>query len=116
MAAAAASNVTQMQLPVPPYPEFEGHTIEYVKTKVTGAVVIPEDAILHMDDRLRVISEWRVTAVHFKMDKDGKWYREQTITHFDVPGAATTAIVPWDSTDPTDNGIVHSVNCPGVSP
>jgi hypothetical protein len=114
-ATAAASNVHQMT-PVKPYPEFEGHTIEYVVTIVKGTVKIPEDHVLHLDDRIRVISEWRVVAVQIKMDKAGKWYREQVISIFDAPGASTTAIVPWNPADSTDNGIVHSATCPGVTP
>jgi hypothetical protein len=111
-----STNTPGNVVPIKPYPEFEGHTIEYLVTKVAGTVTIPEDTVLHLDDRLRVISEWRVIAVNHKMDSQGKWFREQVIKVFDAPGAATTAIVAWDPSDPTDNGIVHSATCPGVAP
>lgn len=115
MTAAAASNVTQLQPSATgQYPEFEGHAIEYVVTKVTGTVQIPDDQVLHLDDRIRVISEWRIVAVNHRMDKDGKWFREQVIKHFESPGVATTAICPWDPSDPTDNGILHTPHCPVV--
>lgn len=111
------ATATVHQLPTQaPYGEFEGRPVEYVVTKVTGSMGVPGDAVLHMDDRLRMVNEWRVVAVRFLMDKDGRYFREQVIKAVDDPTLNTTQICPWDTSDPTDNGILHSAACPNTIP
>jgi len=85
--------------------QFEKADVARTVTKVSGAVEVEmgsEDVSL--DDRMRVCGEFRVVSVTHRVAKDGTVERVQTIAPVaDQP----LQLVPYDSTNPNDNGIVR---------
>jgi|SRR6478609_2340206 len=85
--------------------QFEKADVARTVTKISGAVEVEmglEDVSL--DDRARVCGEFRVISVTHRVDKDGSIVRVQTLAPVaDQP----LQLVPYDSTNPNDNGIVR---------
>ncbi len=89
----------------PSIPDFEGASITSTSMKITGTVEVDaaEDLVISLDDRVRLVGEYRVVGVTFKVDpKTGDTIREQILKPIEVQ------LCPWDPTDPTDNGIVKA--------
>lgn len=86
-------------------PDFEGASIAATSMKITGTVEVDAepDMVISLDDRVRLVGEYRVVGVSFKVDpKTGDTVREQILKPIEVQ------LCPWDPTDPTDNGIVKA--------
>lgn len=85
--------------------QFEGADIAKVVTKLSGQVEVELDQDISLDDRVRICGEFRVKEVRFGVDpKDGSAVRIQVL----APLADTPMqVVPFDSTNPNDNGIVR---------
>jgi hypothetical protein len=95
--APAASLAAQ---PMPAVPRFEGIQVAQAVTKIQGTYVLPADQIvLSMDDRVRVIGEYRVVKVGFEADKNGDTIR----VHYLKPIEAERC--PYDPSDPKDDGV-----------
>jgi hypothetical protein len=89
----------------PPVPTFEGHTVEGVRMKIAGQVTVMSTDVVSVDDRLRIVGEFRVSGVrHYVDDKTGDLIREQIIRPID----GTVELTPWDAEDENDNGIVRA--------
>lgn len=101
----ATTGGANLALVKPPIPAFEGATVESANIKITGAATVEasEDVIIGIDDRVRLVGEYRVVGVHFKVDpKTGDTVREQILKPI------TVSLCPWDPADPTDDGIVRA--------
>lgn len=84
--------------------EFERAQVTTIVTKVSGATVIDDHGQqVSLDDRIRVVGEFRVKSVMFDTAKDGSVVRIQTVTPI-----GDLTLVPWDPKDPNDNGIVRA--------
>jgi hypothetical protein len=90
----------------PPVPTFEGHSVEGVRMKIAGQVTVMSTDVVSVDDRLRIVGEFRVSGVrHYVDDKTGDLIREQIIRPID----GTVELTPWDAEDESDNGIVRAI-------
>lgn len=101
-----APGAPALSLVKPPIPKFEGASVASTAVKVSGTAPINDngtDLVLSIDDRVRMVGEYRVVGVHFKVDpKTGDTIREQTLKPIELD------ICPWDPNDPTDDGIVRA--------
>ena len=94
-----------LSLVKPPIPKFEGSVVQSTNTKITGTAPIEADdhLVLSIDDRVRMVGEYRVVGVRFFVDpKTGDTVREQLLKPIEL------ALCPWDPADPTDDGIVRA--------
>lgn len=88
-----------------PIPDFEGAAVTATQIKMTGSATVDayDDVVISLDDRVRIVGEFRVVAVHFKVDpRTGETVREQILKPIELQ------LCPWDPTDPQDNGIVRA--------
>jgi hypothetical protein len=97
-------------------PTFEGAKVERVALKISGAATVemydrqlpnadPRDVqgLVSLDDRVRLVGDYRVVGVHFVVDpKTGDAVRMQILKPLELE------ICPWDPSDPTDTGIVRA--------
>jgi hypothetical protein len=85
----------------PPIPDFEGKPVALTKVKIASAGALDaSDAVLRVDDIVRLVVEARVIQVHHNVnDRTGHLERLQTIKPIAVE------IAPWNPEDPSDNGI-----------
>ena len=83
---------------------FEGAEVSRSEVKITGTVAVdmPAGETVSMDDRIRLVGDFRVSKVVHYADKDGAIVRQQILAPCD-----DLQITPWDITDPTDNGILR---------
>jgi hypothetical protein len=90
----------------PPVPiKFEGANVGKVDWSFRSGTVSGDQALVSMDDRVRLVGEFRVTGISFKVDsKTGEMIRVQQLT----PVEDTVIRCPWDPNDPTDDGIVRA--------
>jgi hypothetical protein len=89
----------------PSIPPFEGAAVEGASIKISGncPVESADDVLISIDDRVRLVGEYRVVGVNFKVDpKTGDTIREQLLKPISVQ------LCPWDPSDPTDDGIVRA--------
>lgn len=97
---------TPPQLPRPAgIPAFEGVDVKSTMTKMVGSVAITadDDIVVSMDDRIRLVGDFRVVGVNFKVDpKTGDVIREHLVKVVSIQPC------PWDPTDPTDDGIIRA--------
>lgn len=96
---------TNLQLVKPPLPAFEGSAVLSTATKISGTVAIDgaDDKVLCIDDRVRLVGQFRVVGVAFKVDpKTGDTIREHILKPIDM------ALCPFDPSDPADDGIVRA--------
>lgn len=94
-----------LSLVKPPIPRFEGADVASTATKITGSAPIDadENLVLSIDDRVRMVGEYRVVGVYFRVDKaTGDTIREQILKPIEL------ALCPWDPTDPQDDGVIHA--------
>lgn len=84
--------------------EFEKTQVASTLTKVSGQTAVDAfDEVVSLDDRIRVVGEFRVVRINHIVGKDGKVVREQV-----VAPCGDLTLVPWDPSDPTDRGIVRA--------
>lgn len=96
---------TVHHLPAAGIPKFEGSDVTTTLTKLIGTTPVEaeSDLVLSMDDRVRLVGEFRVIGVSFKVDpKTGDVVREQLVKVISLTPC------PWDPTDPTDDGILRA--------
>jgi hypothetical protein len=86
-------------------PSFEGAKIERTSLKISGAASVEmyNNELVSLDDRVRLVGDYRCVGVHFVVDpKTGEAVRVQILKPLDVE------VCPWDPSDPTDTGIVRA--------
>lgn len=85
-------------------PAFEKAPVSRTEIKISGqcAVNTFDEVAVGLDDRLRVVGEFRVVKVLHYVDKAGEVVRQQVIAPI-----SDLELVPWDPADPTDDGIVR---------
>jgi hypothetical protein len=86
--------------------EFEGAQVGMTKVKISGVASIDttDNLMLSLDDRVRAVGEYRVVKVMFYADaKTGETVRLQVLTP-----VAPLAVVPFDPSNPADDGIVRA--------
>lgn len=83
---------------------FEKAPVSRTEIKISGqcAVNTYDEVEVSLDDRMRVVGEFRVVKVLHYVDKAGAVVRQQVIAPI-----TDLELVPWDPADPTDNGIVR---------
>ena len=88
----------------PSIPQFEGLPVHQVKAKISGlSAVDAEDLpIFTVDDRVRLIGEFKCIGVRHVADKNGDIVREQILTPVIVD------VCPFDPSDPNDDGVVRA--------
>lgn len=92
------------QTPAPGVAEFEKAQVAEVITKISGSA--PVDAFgesISLDDRIRVVGEFQVVKVEHGIDSKGNVIRTQV-----VKPCGDLVLVPWNPSDPNDNGIVRA--------
>jgi hypothetical protein len=90
---------------VPTLPSFEGAVVTTSTTKISGACPIDEaeTKAMSIDDRVRLVGEYRVVGVSFKVDtKTGDTVREHLLKPVQIELCA------WDPSDPSDDGIIRA--------
>lgn len=103
-APAVASGVSAAT-PVANPMEFEKTRVARSEIKFTGngEVELYDDTTVGIDDRLRLVGEFRVVKVVFGVDeKTGDLVRTQFIKPVN-----DLQLVPWDPSDPSDDGIAR---------
>jgi hypothetical protein len=90
----------------PPIPLFEGRKVDAVSIRIAGTM--PTDELpamtVSVDDRVRLVGEYKVVAVrHYADPKTGDLVREQVLKPILVD------TLPWDATDPDDDGIIRAL-------
>jgi hypothetical protein len=89
----------------PPIPRFEGANVQSTNSKITGNCAIDADdhMVLSIDDRVRMVGEYRVVGVRFEVDtKTGDTVRIQMLKPIEL------GLCPWNPADPTDTGVVKA--------
>lgn len=83
---------------------FEEVAVASTAIKISGQTAVDTEGgvELGMDDRIRVVGEFRVTKVVFEQNSNGEVVRVQY-----VKPISDLQLCPWDSRDPNDNGIVR---------
>ena len=100
-----------LSLVKPAIPKFEGAAVLSTSIKISGTCQVDasDDLVLSIDDRVRMVGEYRVVGVYFRVDtKTGDTIREQILKPLEL------ALCPWDPNDPTDTGVVQAR--PGHTP
>lgn len=95
---------TPSVVPEPPIPLFEGRSVDAAMVRITGSMPTDElpEVIISVDDRVRLVGEYRVVAVrHYVDPKTGGLIREQVLK----PLVLNT--IPWDPSDPDDDGVIR---------
>lgn len=102
-AAPAPAAVTVASTPAPSM-EFEKAAVATSVVKTSGSAQVETyGETISIDDRVRVVTEYRVKSVGFEVQKDGSIARVQVIVPEGEP-----VLVPWDPTDPMDKGIIRA--------
>jgi hypothetical protein len=90
----------------PPIPKFEGRQVDSVTVRVAGSMPtddLPEDLVVSVDDRVRLVGEYKVVGVrHFVDPRTGDLVREQVLKPIFVN------TIPWDESDPKDDGVIRA--------
>lgn len=86
-------------------PAFEGRPVDATVVKMSGTVPVDElhDVVLSIDDIVQVRATFRVAAVGHDVDKDGNLIRVQVLKPVEAE------LHPFDSSDPTDEGILRAI-------
>lgn len=98
----ATTNVSSIGNPA--IPQFEGTPVHAAHMKISGqaAIEATEDIVISVDDRVRLVGEYRVIGVRHSVNDKGEVVREQILK------PVLIQLCPWDPSDPTDNGIVKA--------
>lgn len=87
----------------PEIPMFEGKPVEATRLKVAstgGGLEI--DAVLRVDDIIRVVIEARVDDIGHKVNgRTGALIRHQAAK------VISASLIPWDETNPDDKGVLR---------
>lgn len=88
----------------PPLPGFEGLSVASVSHKIQGTCTVDGAAadVLLMDDRIRLVGDYRVIGVSFKQAANGEIVREHILKPVDLQ------VTPYNPSDPQDTGIWRS--------
>lgn len=87
-------------------PAFEGHPVAQTSVKMSGNVKLDDiqDEILHMDDLVQCITQFRCVGVYHQTDdKTGEITRVQVLRPIEV------VLAPFDDSDPNDVGILRAI-------
>jgi hypothetical protein len=86
-------------------PKFEGAQVGMTEIKISGQCAIDApDITVSLDDLVRAVGVYRVTKVnHYAHPKTGETVRQQVLTPVE-----TLSLVPWDSANRNDDGIVRA--------
>ncbi len=92
----------------PAIPAFEGRPVARHEIKISGVASMNSEendiAVISVDDRVRIVGNYRVIRVnHVIDDKTGELIRQEIITPIDIE------ICPWDPKDPNDDGVVRAI-------
>ena len=89
-------------------PEFEGQAVEGYDWKISGVAPVTPTSIgtvlpmVSVDDRVRMVGEFRVIGVRHHIDKKtGSLVREAVLSPM------TLVPCPWDPSDPKDDGVIR---------
>jgi hypothetical protein len=106
-AAAPAAPATPQQPPtVGALAKFEGAQVGMTEIKISGACAIEAvgDMVVSLDDLVRAVGVYRVVKVnHYVHPKTGETVRQQVLAPVE-----TLVVVPFDSSNPNDDGIVRA--------
>lgn len=86
-------------------PDFEGSHVASTQTKIVGTVAVAadEDLVVSIDDRVRLVGEYRVVGVQFMVDpKTGDTVRLQILKPIEVQPT------PFNPADPKDDGVIRA--------
>ena len=85
--------------------KFEGAQVGMTEIKISGQCAIDApDITVSLDDLVRAVGVYRVTKVnHYAHPKTGETVRQQVLTPVE-----TLSLVPWDSANRNDDGIVRA--------
>jgi hypothetical protein len=84
--------------------EFEGAQVGMKEVKISGQCTIDADMTVSMDDLVRAVGVYRVIGVRFYVHKKtGETVRQQILAPVE-----TLVVVPFDSSNPNDDGIVRA--------
>ncbi len=88
----------------PSIPLFEGEPVQALQAKISGLsnVTSPDLPVFTVDDRVRLIGEFKCVGVRHVRDKLGNLVREQVLTPLEVD------VCPFDPEDPNDDGVVRA--------
>lgn len=86
-------------------PDFEGTPVSSTAIKMSGALTLDdlEGEVIHMDDVVQLISQYRCVGVHHTVnDKTGE------VTRVQVLRPLVSVLHPIDTSDPDDIGILRA--------
>jgi hypothetical protein len=102
---AAAAQAPQPQVMPSHFPAFEGIPVRETTVKLNGEGKVESLAglVVSIDDRVRLVGEFKVVGVNHKVDaKTGEVIREMVFK------ASNLELAPWDPADPTDDGVLRA--------
>jgi hypothetical protein len=105
-AAPAAPATPQQPATTGALPKFEGAQVGMTEIKISGqcAIEVVGDMTVSLDDLVRAVGVYRVIKVnHYVHPKTGETVRLQILKPVE-----TLVVVPFDSSNPNDDGIVHA--------
>lgn len=88
-----------------PFPAFEGRRVDAAHLRIAGTTPLDEmgDVVVSVDDRVRLVAEYKVTGVrHYVDPRTGDLIREQILKPIYVE------LAPWDVSDPSDDGVIRA--------
>jgi hypothetical protein len=105
-APAAAAPAPQQPATTGALPKFEGAQVGMTEIKISGQCAIEAvgDMTVSLDDLVRAVGVYRVVKVlHYVHPKTGETVRQQVLSPVE-----TLVVVPFDSSNPNDDGIVRA--------
>lgn len=100
-----ADNVTYLTAPLP---DFEGQTVEGYDWKISGVAPVSSGTtgvdlpMVSVDDRVRMVGEFRVMGVRHYIDKKSGMLKREAIL-----APISMVPCPWDPSDPKDDGVIR---------
>lgn len=89
--------------PDAPLPAFEGKAVDGCIMRISGATPLEDaDVVVSVNDRVRLVGEYRVVSIRHYIDATGGLIREQVLK----PQVAT--LTPWNASDPNDDGVIRA--------
>lgn len=88
----------------PALPKFEGVPVDSAEITISGLTKLSGTTtpVIGVDDRVRLVGEFKCVGVRHQVDKQGNLVRTQVLTAIDVEPCA------WDPSDPTDDGVLRA--------
>lgn len=89
----------------PRLPLFEGRAVDQSTVAIRGATPMDEldDVVISVDDRVRLVAEYKVVGVRHYVNTDGDLVREQVLKPL------RAQLTPWDPSDPDDDGVIRAL-------